>query len=250
MKMTPREFQARLVALGYDLGSSGPNRDGVDGWLGTKSKAAFMAMMTDGPDTPLDDCDMKAALKPLAARAQAITLAHVMAAYDVESTGQPFIAGRPTILPEPHRFSRNTQHRFDGKVPARVSNRRWDRSLYPATQAARYDVLWDMIRLDPWAGFASASYGGFQVLGENYSLCEFADPMAFARAHAQTVAAHLMAFTMFVINRGLADDLGRCRPNDPESCVDFCRGYNGTAFRVNRYHERFARALAAYWGRS
>ena len=36
-------IQRALKARGFDLGKSGPNRDGVDGWIGTKTKQAVVA---------------------------------------------------------------------------------------------------------------------------------------------------------------------------------------------------------------
>ena len=38
-----KELQAKLKALGHDLGTSGPNGDGIDGGYGTKTTAAVKA---------------------------------------------------------------------------------------------------------------------------------------------------------------------------------------------------------------
>lgn len=42
------EIQRRLKALGYDLGTTGPNRDGVDGDIGRKSRDAAMSALETG----------------------------------------------------------------------------------------------------------------------------------------------------------------------------------------------------------
>lgn len=88
------------------------------------------------------------------------------------------------------------------------------------------------------AGFASASYGGFQILGENYRLCGAKSPWAFAWRQAQTEADQLEAFLLFVQAAGLVAALKR------GDWAVFARGYNGSAFRANRYDERLAENFA------
>jgi hypothetical protein len=39
------ELQKQLKAAGYDLGTSGPNKDGIDGFMGAKTKAAQQQMI-------------------------------------------------------------------------------------------------------------------------------------------------------------------------------------------------------------
>jgi len=46
--LTIEQLQQALVDAGYDLGSSGPNDDGVDGDYGPKSKAAFVKGLKEG----------------------------------------------------------------------------------------------------------------------------------------------------------------------------------------------------------
>ena len=153
----------------------------------------------------------------------------------MESTGSAFIEGRPTILFEPHRFSKATGHRYDASHP-RLSSRFWNKALYPKGQAARYQQLVDAVALDVDAGFASASYGGFQILGENYAVCGAPDPWAFAWRQAQTEGDQLEAFAMFVEGNGLKGALQR------GDWAAFAKGYNGTAYRANRYDERLRAA--------
>lgn len=44
MALTAIDIQSALRALGFDLGTSGPARDGVDGLIGTKTKTALRAL--------------------------------------------------------------------------------------------------------------------------------------------------------------------------------------------------------------
>ena len=230
--MDIRDLQGRLVALGYDLGTSGLAGDGVDGLYGSKTRNAIMLAMTDGPDWKLTDLDVEDAADRLG-----VDPAKVWTVWDVEATATPFIDGRPTILFEPHRFSRATDHRFDKSHP-HISSRKWNRALYPGSQAGRWQQLLEAVGLDVDAGFASASYGGVQILGENYEVCGAWSPWAFAWKQAQTQADQLEAFILFVLGNGLA---GALRRGD---WAAFARGYNGSAFRANRYDERLADAYA------
>ena len=46
---TPKEIkqiQQKLVNLGYDLGPSGPNKDGVDGYIGRRTRKAIKDFQT------------------------------------------------------------------------------------------------------------------------------------------------------------------------------------------------------------
>jgi hypothetical protein len=42
------ELQKQLKAAGYDLGTTGPNKDGIDGIMGTKTKTAQQQLMAKG----------------------------------------------------------------------------------------------------------------------------------------------------------------------------------------------------------
>lgn len=223
--MNQADLQRRLHALGFYAGA-------IDGKFGTPSKAALLACLTEGPDYPITATDIAQAAALLA-----VEEAKIWAVYDVEAAGDAFIDGRPTILFEPHRFSRSTGHRFDRSHP-RLSSRTWNRALYPRSQDGRWQQLLDAVALDVDAGFMSASYGAFQILGENYAVCGAYDPWAFAWRQAQTEGDQLEAFVRFVEGRGLKAALQR------GDWAGFARGYNGTAYRENRYDEKLANAYA------
>ena len=216
-------LQTRLTALGYPIP--------VDSRYGPMTRATVLAALTDPPDRRIGESDVA----KLAA-SWAVDPAAVWAVRDVEASGSPFIDGRPTLLFEPHRFSRATQRRFDASHP-HISYRDWDRSKYPPTQAGRYDQLLEAVGLDVDAGFASASYGAFQVLGENFHDCGASDPCDFAMAEAAGEDRQLQHFAVFVEHKGLVPALRR------RDWATFARGYNGTAYRTNRYDERLATAF-------
>lgn len=223
-----------LAELQQHLKNTGRYSGAVDGLWGRLTEAAILLMLTDGPDTTLTEQDFIDSAKRLG-----VTPAHIKAVVAVESSGAGFFAGRPLILPEPHRFSKATNRAFDGSHPA-ISYPKWGTRPYPKTQDARYDVLLGMIRLNIDAGFGSASYGKFQIMGENHKLCGYDTSWQFAEAMARDERTQLMAFEQFIINTGLITAL---RKGD---WVAFAKGYNGSAYFKNRYDVKLAQAFRRF----
>jgi len=232
--MTLEELQQRLADRGL---SPGP----VDGIWGPQTYQAVRLLLTCPAEKP---STVTAGQIEATAENLGVSGAHVRGLLEVEAGGAGFVGRQPVILVEPHRFSRATGHRFDATHPS-ISYPRWGMRPYPKMQFARYGQLLKMVSLVPEAGFASASYGLFQILGENFRKCGFEDSMSFAEAMAQSEDAQLIAFENFIVNAGIRDDLARCAPGDPASCEAFCRRYNGPSFAQHNYHFRLAKAIEA-----
>jgi hypothetical protein len=219
------QLQARLAELGCYAGAA-------TGQMDVATRSGTLQALTNGPDYRLSEIDIADAAHQVGCEP-----ARIWAVHDVESSGNPFIGGRPTILFEPHRFSKATGHRFDASHPS-ISSPTWNRKLYPGTQTGRYEQLLQAVALDVDAGFASASYGAFQILGENHAMCDARSAWDFAWRMAQTEADQLNGFILFVKAAGLLPAL---RAGD---WATFARGYNGTAYRENQYDTRLAAAYA------
>lgn len=218
------ELQKVLTSVGYPLVP--------DGIFGPASKRAFMGAMTDGPDTKLSETDVSDAAKALG-----VNNAKIWTVWDVEASANPFIDGRPTILYEPHIFSRLTKNKFDGTHP-RISSKKWNKKLYPGSQSGRWDQVVQAISLDVDAGLSAASYGGFQILGANFKVCGYDSPWEFVYSQSRNERNQLLAFVGFVEGNGLKTALQK------GDWAAFARGYNGTAYKVNKYDERLAKAYA------
>jgi len=222
--MNTKELQQILTKVGYPLV--------VDGAFGAKSKAAFIAAMTDGLDTPLSAAQVTEAAKQLG-----VNEAKVWTVWDVEASANPFIDGRPTVLFEPHVFSRLTAHKYDASHP-KISSRSWNKKLYPGSQSGRWDQIAQAISLDVDAGLSAASYGGFQILGSNFKVCGYTTPWDFVYSQSRDEGSQLLAFVKFVQGNKLDKALQK------GDWAAFAKGYNGTAYKANKYDERLAKAYA------
>lgn len=268
--MTPaqaRELQAALRAKGYDLGRSGPARDGVDGdWGGTSQRASVQAILASpalviAPPAikpgPLTDADYRAAAAKLTqAAGRQVTVRQVKTIMAVESNGAWFQDVRadildadgpggfldgpdlPKILFEAHKFSGKTGGRYDASHP-NISSRKWNRSLYVGGQG-EYLRLWRAMQLNEDAALESASVGLFQVLGENWRDLGYASVQAFWDANKRSEGDQLDAFVRYVIANKLAGALAQGGA-DAASWVAFVSRYNGSGYAANGYHTKAAR---------
>lgn len=165
-----------------------------------------------------------------AARILGCDVAAIRAVIQVETGGEkPFddTTGRPTILYEPHVFSKLTQRRFDGSHPV-ISYAEWRTRPYPKSQAERWSQLAQAYALDADAAIGATSWGAFQILGMNYRYCGHASAKAFISDYSQSEVRQLAAFLSFVKEKGIADELQRL---DWEG---FARIYNGPG-QVDKY---------------
>src|SRR5688500_14158988 len=134
--------------------------------------------------------------------------------------------GTPVVLFERHKFDRLTNGRFRGKrVPglpatvASISEPSWGGYGPKAAQHKKLDFA---AALDREAALKSASWGLFQILGENYAAAGFDSLQAFVNAMIRDVDGHLRALTMFIrSNRELLTSL---RSRD---WAVFAYNYNG-----------------------
>ncbi|WP_420606024.1 N-acetylmuramidase domain-containing protein [Novosphingopyxis sp.] len=164
--------------------------------------------------------------------------AAIRAVIEVESRGGFDEEGRPHILFERHYFHRLTDGRF-GVAHPELSCKTWGGY---GRASAQYGRLARAIALDREAALRSASWGMFQIMGDNFQAAGFADVERFVTAMMEGEDRHLQAFIAFVRARRLDGALARC------DWRGFARGYNGRAFARNRYDEKLASAFARHAG--
>jgi hypothetical protein len=143
--------------------------------------------------------------------------------------------GRPVILFERHLFSRKTNSQYDASHPT-ISNR--TPGGYPRTQDERWAQLTQAYALDSKAALESASYGRFQVLGQNFGNLGMSDPHDYVAKLAKSEKDQLEAFEGFIRANGLADELQR------KDWAGFASRYNGPGYAANQYDTKMADAYA------
>ncbi len=162
----------------------------------------------------------------------------IMAVAAVESKGGGFDPeGFPKTLFEGHWFHRLTNGKFSESHPT-LSFPKWTRAHYGKTWDAEKLRLQQAIALDRNAALQSASWGMFQIMGFNHARAGFKTVQQFVNAMCKDENAQLDAFTQFIINSGLGDELRDKR------WADFARLYNGPDFAVNKYDQKLANAYA------
>lgn len=168
--------------------------------------------------------------------------AAIRAVAEVEAPGGGFLSdGRLRVLFEGHVFYKETFGKFAQSHPT-LCHPRWTREHYARGKTAEERGAGELgrlnaaIGLDRTAALKSASYGKFQIVGFNHSLCNYPDVESFHRAMGLDEQAQLDAFCHFVKSKGL---VGALRAHDWAS---FARAYNGAGFRENDYDGKIARA--------
>jgi hypothetical protein len=175
-----------------------------------------------------------------AAQTLSCEVACVKAVCAVEAPRGGFLPdGRPTILFERHIFSRLTNHLYDSAHPD-ISNR--SPGGYGAGGAHQYDRLLEAEALDAEAAIQSASWGKFQIMGENFRACGYDTPDDFVAAMSADEGLQLDAFVKFVQSEHL-DGFLRAK-----NWAAFARGYNGPNYLENDYANKLARNYAANRG--
>jgi hypothetical protein len=141
--------------------------------------------------------------------------------------------GRPIILFERHLFSSKTHRAYDTSNP-NVSNK--TPGGYPSTQAGRWDQLAEAYALDPEAALQSASWGRFQVLGQNFPNLGMANAHQYVSKLSISEKDQLDAFVGFV----KANHLDTALKN--KDWATFAAGYNGSGYAANQYDTKMANA--------
>lgn len=132
----------------------------------------------------------------------------------VESSGFGwFPDGRIKLLCEKHKFYQYLPESMRAEAVRRgLARKAWispKNGGYKEQGSAdqRYKIFEDMLAYHREAGFKSASYGTYQIMGFNYATCGFTSPEAMWEAFLDSEANQLEAFGNFLVKNGLRDEL-------------------------------------------
>lgn len=173
-----------------------------------------------------------------ASAALGCSVAAVVAITRVESPRGPFLPdGRPTLLFERHKFHQHTRGRFSAAHPDISSSKPGG---YGAAGTHQHDRMGRAAKLDRDAALKSASWGAFQIMGENYKQAGHGTLQQFVNAMYRSASDQLDCFVNFIRN-----DQRLLRAIRELDWATFARVYNGPAYRQNRYDEKLAAEYAA-----
>ena len=221
-------------------GALAPSAAGAGAQAGAAKKAGTWTLPEKGDALKLVASDYESAAKTLGAEAAAV---HAVAS--VESGGRTgFDAqNRPKILFETHHFRANSKGAFNTSHPELTApyKSKLRKASYKKDQ---WTVIRAAFALDPEAAVMSASWGMFQVLGENAKSCGWKTLDQFVTDMFYSEGQHMRVF------------LGFCKANNltrylvTKNWKSFASGYNGASYADNAYDTKMASAYALYSGKA
>ncbi len=195
----------------------------------------------EDPTHPGQTLDFEAAAQILD-----IEVAAIRAVHEIESGGRSgFLkSGRPIILFEGHIFWKELKKR--GINPAAYAGKyedilfpSWNRSAYKGGED-EHDRLEKACQIHAEAALCATSWGMFQIMGFNHSLCGYDTVTAYVEAMRENQNNHLMAFVNFIGKTNLAIYLQRL---DWET---FAYRYNGPGYKQNQYDTKLRAAYLKF----
>jgi N-acetylmuramidase len=173
-----------------------------------------------------------------------VEVAAIRAVAEVEAAGAGFLPdGRPSVLFEAHIFhkhSKGAHANAKDRNGKKLSSPNWNRALYSAPGAAQHDRIEDAAKLNWDAAHKAASWGTFQILGENHKAAGHETVKGFVDAMHSGASAHLDAFVSFILANRLDGALRT------KNWASFARGYNGPAYAQNAYDKKMAAAYVRW----
>ena len=213
----------------------------IDGIVGTKSWMIIYDKAKPKVVTPQAETDVEKAAKELN-----VEVAAIKAVNEVESGGRRgFLAdGKIMILFEGHVFWKELQKLGINplnhvKGNENILYRTWTKGHYKGG-ALEHDRLNQAIKINKTAALASASYGKFQIMGNNYKACGYNSVEDFVEAQKKGEGEQLMAFVNFLRTNKLVTALQK------KQWATFAKGYNGSGYAANKYDIKLAAAYNKY----
>jgi hypothetical protein len=168
------------------------------------------------------------------------SVAAIKAVAAVESNGSGFNPDEtPKILFEGHWFYRYTKGKWENDYPY-LCYRRWTKQFYGKTYKEEYGRYLTAEKIDPIAAMLSTSWGMFQIMGFNHTICGYRLIEDFVRDMHRGEFEQGKAFCYYIKNNGLSDLLLAL---DWEG---FAYRYNGPEWQKNNYATKLQKAYERY----
>ena len=178
------------------------------------------------------------------------------AVIDTESGGSGFLSnGLPKILFEGHIFWKHlAQKKEAGQIPEGpefyaatnpdIVYQKWTKQFYLSGEK-EYTRLEKAMQIDRDSAYMSASWGKFQILGENFKLAGFNTVNDFVEAEKISEVEHLKAFINF-ITRTKYKGLNLISYLQKKDWTSFARAYNGPGYAQNKYDLKLEQAYDSF----
>lgn len=170
-----------------------------------------------------------------------IEVAAIRAVAEVEAGGSRGFDKhkRPKILFETHLFRKHTNHRYDKSHP-RLTAPYNSKLQIESHSKDQWQIMREAFALDHQAAVKSASWGMFQVLGENHRAVGWKHVRRFVVDMFESEAQHLRAFVGFCRANHLIRHLKH------RNWAAFAAVYNGPDYHKNAYDTKMAAAYKKY----
>ncbi|MCL6258121.1 N-acetylmuramidase family protein [Aquiflexum sp. TKW24L] len=232
--------------------------------LPVASNFAFVQIIDNINSKILNDEEIKEVLENLAEKENIIlSLPVLKSVISVESSGRGHLSdGRAKILFEGHLMWRLLSS--ERKMPEEeilklqksnedILYKSWTRKYYKGG-IAEYDRLDRARKIDPEIAVFSASWGLFQILGENLNHNikgrKYADYKEFEEKQNEHEKFHLMDFLEFIkIKKLKGVPLINFISEEKSGNYDwasFAHGYNGSGYKVNKYDTKLQAAYEKF----
>ena len=155
----------------------------------------------------------------------------------VESGGKAIQNGIPTMLFEGHVFwrqleSKNIDPNKYVKGNENILYKTWTKKYYTGRNNGEYERLKKAAKINESAAYESASYGMFQIMGNNYKICGYDSAKEFFEDLCKNEDAHFYSFIKFIKAKGIVPYMQKKDWNQ------IAYRYNGPSYKKNNYHKK------------
>jgi len=174
-----------------------------------------------------------------------LELALIKTVAAVEGSGSGFDKdGVIKILFEGHVFYKHLSRLGIAQKTAaqfpKVCYPKWTKQFYTGSNRGEWVRINIAQTVNEEAALKSASFGLFQVLGENFEAAGYSTVFEMVKAYNTGEKEHLKSFINFIAHE---DIIGYLVTKDWRN---FARRYNGPGYEANKYHIKLAEAYAKF----
>lgn len=215
----------------------------IDGWVGYNT---WKSLLLDYRKEKHNSKNIEEWDYTMFAKLLGIDPAALKAVQKVETGGKGgFLAnGKAQILFEGHVFWKELQalginpEKY-GSAWSNVLYKSWDRSKYKGGNG-EWDRLELAKKISPKAAYKSASWGMYQIMGNNYLKCGCKSVEEFVELMSKDSFSQFFLGVEFLKNTGIVKYLKTL------DWASFARVYNGSGYKANQYDTKLEKAYKSY----